>query len=313
MPRIHYFPDSADDPYQAMISLAPRAEGWIITSSQTLPRLLDALGSLGAGDVLHVCSAAGLVSEAPADAAARKAVSRFKAAAQAALGRGARLVWTVDDLATSSHPDAELEAARFLAGHAWRVLGQYRRTPEAVAPAVELRPDSYVTLRQGSYKGIYPAVPSQAEARDALGIPSGVPVVGVGRGPVDVPGVLIAADPEPSALGTWSVACDLLVAAGTGRLDRSVPVLAATFGRRCVLPSEPHLVDAYGAQAWVSWYQPGDAGSLAGAIRAALAAEDAHGEAALAFADEYTLLDMTGDYLRILTDASAPAGTGRVS
>ena len=315
MPRLHYFPDVADDPYQAMISLAPRAEGWTVAASASLARLLEALRRLGAGDVLHVTSAAGLLAEAQSGAAARRAVARFRVAVQAALDRGVRLIWTVDGLAASAHPDVELEAARFLAAHAWRVLGQYPLTPQAVAAYVGLSADSYVTLRQASYKGIYASASSRAEARAALGIPSDAPVVGIRRGTADVAGVVTAAEPVPTDLGTWCTACDLLVVAGTSPLDQSVPVLAATFGRQCVLPSEPHLLDAYGSQSWVSWYEPGDSRSLADAILAAVPAADDHRDAALAFADEYTVLDMTGDYLRILTDGAVPAvaGAGKAS
>lgn len=310
MPRIHYFPDAADDPYQAMISLAPRAEGWIVSASASVARLLEAVGGLGAGDVLHLTSTAALVEEAQSETAARKAVARFKAGAQAAVGRGVRLMWTVGGLGASAHPEVELDAARFLAAQAWRVLGQYPRIPEAVAESVDLPADAFVTLRQAGYKGIYLAPPSQAEARAALGVQSGGPLMGIRRGGADIAGVGLAAAPAAADLGVWCTACDLLVVPGSGLLDQSLPVLAATFGRRCVLPSEPYLLDAYGSQPWVSWYEPGDSRSLADAILAALQATDDDGEAAREFADEYTLLDMTGDYLRILTDGAAPASTG---
>jgi len=124
---------------------------------------------------------------------------------------------------------------------------------------------------------------------------------------------------DDAALANWVVAADLLVFPYERILNSGSVLLAATFGRPCVLPGEPHLLAQYGDQEWITFYEPGPepTAALARAITDALPTARARRAAAISFAREYATYDMAWDYLRILTaddpPQEEPAATGTVS
>jgi beta-1,4-mannosyltransferase len=73
--------------------------------------------------------------------------------------------------------------------------------------------------------------------------------------------------------------------------------LASTFGLPVLLPSFPHLVDGYGDQTWVHFYDAdGGAEALADALTA-FRASDSERRAARAHARAYTPWDMANRFL----------------
>ncbi len=61
----------------------------------------------------------------------------------------------------------------------------------------------------------------------------------------------------------WFDAADVAVLPYRRILNSGSLHLAATFGVPTVLPDEPHLRGDFGAERWIRWFRPGDAGSLA--------------------------------------------------
>lgn len=352
MPRLHVHPDLADDPYPAMVNLAARAEGWTISASATLNRLLDALARLGSGDIVHLYSLTALTGDRQSETAARRGLATFRTAAQAAIARGVRLIWTVGDPGPSDarYPEVEAEAATFLAARSWRVIQRYPEVGQVVTQLQSVPAERLVTLREPSYRGIYPPAPSVAEARAALGVAADGAVAGFACQPASGTGfhtllaaagrvagrvgglTLVVAEPVDTGaparplvrsdatgtgfsvvrtslprpeLGTVFTAADLMVFPCTGMLDAAPLLLSAGYGRPCIVPDEPHLRAAYDDQQWVRFFDPVDEASLAEAIVGMLGAVDQARAPALAFAAQYTLLDLTGQYLRILTETGS--------
>lgn len=108
---------------------------------------------------------------------------------------------------------------------------------------------------------------------------------------------------DDAELQVWFRAADLLVFPYERVLNSGSVLLAATFGRPCVLPREPHLEHELGAHDWVSFFDAsGDkAAHLAQTMRQALRTAARDGEAAAAFARTYTPYAMSRDYARLLT------------
>lgn len=111
-------------------------------------------------------------------------------------------------------------------------------------------------------------------------------------------------------IATWFAACDVMVFPYERVLNSGSVLLAATFGRPCILPAEPHLVTEYSAQPWVSFYQTGDdqAASLASAIVDALEHSAEVRASAELFASRYTTRDMAWEYVALIEElVGAPA------
>lgn len=103
-------------------------------------------------------------------------------------------------------------------------------------------------------------------------------------------------------IGTWFAAADVIVLPYRRILNAGSVLLAATFGRPCVLPAEPHLEDLYGSEPWVSFFATeGDIGqNLAVAIRLALETGTLNRKSAIEYSRRYRLQDMAWDYVEIL-------------
>jgi beta-1,4-mannosyltransferase len=114
---------------------------------------------------------------------------------------------------------------------------------------------------------------------------------------------------DDSELQVWFRAADLLVFPYERVLNSGSVLLAATFGRPCVLPREPHLEHELGEHDWVSFFDPsGDkAEHLAQTMRRALRNAARDGQTAAEFARGYTPYAMSRDYARLLTRLAAPA------
>lgn len=105
-------------------------------------------------------------------------------------------------------------------------------------------------------------------------------------------------------LSSWFSAADVIALPYRQVLNSGSVLLAATMGRACVLPDEPHLVGQYGDQPWMYFFErtQNPAVALAHTLRSALQHADESGAAARAYASEYTTLDMSRDYLHIIED-----------
>lgn len=105
-------------------------------------------------------------------------------------------------------------------------------------------------------------------------------------------------------IANWFTGCDVMVFPYERVLNSGSVLLAATFGRPCILPAEPHLVAEYGRQSWVSFYETGDrqVESLAAAITEALAHSERVRADAELFASQYTTRDMAWDYVALINE-----------
>lgn len=114
---------------------------------------------------------------------------------------------------------------------------------------------------------------------------------------------------DDADLQLWYRAADVLVLPYDRVLNSGSALLAATFGRPCILPGEPHMVGEFGDEEWVSFFTPGAGAvaSLARALHTALDGSARTGAAAETFALAYTPWQMSRDYVRILESLSAPA------
>lgn len=114
-----------------------------------------------------------------------------------------------------------------------------------------------------------------------------------------------------SELSWWFAACDVMVFPYERVLNSGSVLLAATFGRPCILPAEPHLIAEYGDEPWVTFYKTGkdNSSALARAIPEALSKGDGARESARRFASGYTTFEMAWDYVRLIEtmDASPTA------
>jgi beta-1,4-mannosyltransferase len=113
-------------------------------------------------------------------------------------------------------------------------------------------------------------------------------------------------------MSVWFSAADVMVFPYARVLNSGSLLLAATLGRPCVLPREPHLVAEFGDETWVSFYrQSGDVvANLATAVRRALVSARRTGHDATSYARRYTPYAMSRDFLRIL-DGGSPLGPTR--
>lgn len=183
MYRLHFFPSYPANPYQNMLYLGARAEGWAVASSPNLGQLVADLAGLGKGDIFHL-HWTGPITRGSTWLASRRGLLRFQRAVNAAVRRGARLVWTVHNALAhdAQNPRVEIDLARYLAATAWRIIQLNPQTRQAVAEYYDLPAEKLVTLRHASYKGFYPEAPAQFDARAALGVPPAAPAIGfVGR------------------------------------------------------------------------------------------------------------------------------------
>lgn len=113
-----------------------------------------------------------------------------------------------------------------------------------------------------------------------------------------------------SELGRWFSAADLMVFPYERILNSGSMYLAATFSRLCILPAEPHLLDEFGAEPWIRFYEAGPEGpsNLAAVIEQSLDDALSARDAARRFAEGYTTMHMAWDYVHILEGLSGISG-----
>lgn len=180
--KVVVFPRWEQNPYLTMLTLAAQADGWQITGPTMLEGLeRTAERGLVEGDVVHVHWTAPVTRPALSRAEAHDRVDRFDEALRRAHEGGAHVLWTVhNEIAHDADwPDAELRLAEVLARRADRILQLHEHTREHLAAAYDLPAERLVTLPHSSYAGIYPEVPTREAARAAVGVPQGVPTVGL--------------------------------------------------------------------------------------------------------------------------------------
>lgn len=176
------FPRWEQNPYLTMLTLAAEADGWAVTGPTMLEGLEHAAErSIEAGDVVHVHWTAPVTRPALSRAEAHDRVDRFDEALRRAGEAGAHVLWTVhNEIAHDADwPDAELRLTEVLARRADRILQLHGYTREHLAASCDLPADRLVTLPHSSYAGIYPELPDRQQARAAVGVPPGVPTVGL--------------------------------------------------------------------------------------------------------------------------------------
>lgn len=99
------------------------------------------------------------------------------------------------------------------------------------------------------------------------------------------------------AVADWLVGADVMVLPYASILNSGSMHLASTFGLPVLLPSFPHLVEQYGDQPWVHFFDAeGGAPALADAI-VAFRASDSDRRAARDYARGYTPWDMANRFL----------------
>lgn len=109
-------------------------------------------------------------------------------------------------------------------------------------------------------------------------------------------------------LASWVCAADVIALPYQRVLNSGSLLLAATFGRPVVVPSDTALASVYEGESWVHSYDadPGDVAPLAESIVGALRTATADSRAARRFARDWTPYDMSRAYLDVLeqvTDA----------
>ncbi len=99
----------------------------------------------------------------------------------------------------------------------------------------------------------------------------------------------------------WVTAADVLVFPYKKVLNSGSVLLAATFGRPCVLPADTPLHDVYRDERWVLFYgEGGEYETLEDAIASALARSAELSKAAVAFARRYSPFQMSREYVKLL-------------
>jgi beta-1,4-mannosyltransferase len=184
--RIYAFPRWNLNPYLTQLYLASEADGWEIDGCVGFDALTSAVGRgvLRRGDVLHVHWTATVTAGVASREEAMARVARFDRLLRSVREKGVHVLWTVhNELAhDTEYPEVEIAIAQSLCRHADLVIQLHDRTRAHLADSYELPADRLVTLRHSSYAGIYPSLPDRDLARDQLGVPRGVPTVGlIGR------------------------------------------------------------------------------------------------------------------------------------
>lgn len=111
----------------------------------------------------------------------------------------------------------------------------------------------------------------------------------------------------------WFRAADVVVLPYRRILNSGTLHLAATFGVPVILPDEEHLRRAFGAEEWISWFDPsGGAAALRAALapspsQAAAAAGPLPDAAALAFSHRLAPFALSERYADLLDSRLAPA------
>lgn len=108
-------------------------------------------------------------------------------------------------------------------------------------------------------------------------------------------------------LAAWFRASNVVALPYRQVLNSGSLLLAATFGRPCLIPDSPPLARVYRDESWVHTFPTdGDpAANLADLIVKVLPGTEDAERAADAYARSYTPFDMSRDYLRILDDIAA--------
>lgn len=164
---IHVLPYWDSNPYQNLLYLEARSDGWEVNALFSLEQLQHLAHSVHPGDILHVHWTTTLTDGATTHEQFLRRVREIDAALQTLQQRGGRVFWTVHNLVShdSDFPEAEFALARTLNERANTIYVLNRATAEAAAPYYNLTPAKIRLLPHGSYQGIYPSPPAREEAR----------------------------------------------------------------------------------------------------------------------------------------------------
>ncbi|MGI9823148.1 glycosyltransferase [Agromyces sp. Marseille-Q5079] len=317
--KVLVFPAWRDNPYLNLLSLAPRAAGFEFSGVTVYESLVQSVGRLESGDVLHVHWTTPILQRRRTDADAWAGLAEFTSILDDLRGRGVRIIWTVHNRLPHelAHREPEIALHRLLAERSDVIHVMAPATPQVLAEVCELPADRVRTIAHPSYLGVYGAPPARGAARAGLGLGADertVLFLGQMR-PYKGLGTLLSAmrvlaergDPVPTLLlagsataeaqaeitaalptevkavtrfefvpdaevGTWFAAADLAVFPYTSILNSGSLHLSAAFDVPVLLPGEPHLVEQFGDEPWVGFFDLADpVESMATAITDALA------------------------------------------
>jgi beta-1,4-mannosyltransferase len=322
-PSVLVFPFYATNPWSDLLYRSLRDTGYDVIPADDFDTFTSRVGTLGAGDVVHVQWTAAIADGRDA-ARGRERAARFLALVSEARSRGATLIWTVHNAIAhdATNPAVEVELARSLASMADVVHVLNPATASEVADLYQLREETTTFIPHSGYQGVYPDEVSRSEARASFGLESdAVALLHFGqsrpyRG-ADLLAEAVAAVPRGSTLRLlspgadrvpdvevqrWFRAADLTVLPYRAVLNSGATQLSATFGVPVMLPDRPALRAVYADQAWVHWFDPDAVGGLATAL-ADYRPDANEGTEAKRFAERYPPRAMS-DAFRDLVEAA---------
>ncbi|WP_162903628.1 glycosyltransferase [Leucobacter sp. wl10] len=168
------FPYWNSNPFLNILYLAIRAEsGFEVHKVVLLPDILRGLRRLRSGDIAHVHWTRTICQDAETEDEARKNLDRFTTAVQRARDRGAKLVWTVNNVVAhdARYPEVEVELNRVIADMADVVHVMAPETVDAASEYYSIPADRVVHIDHPSYVGVYGRPLERAEALERLGAP----------------------------------------------------------------------------------------------------------------------------------------------
>ncbi len=170
--RMVVFPFWTDNPYLNQLYLAPIAQGLEITRVSAFDGLLAELATLAAGDLVHLHWTGPIVQRGETEVEGRERRLTFQAAVDAAIDRGARLIWTVHNAFPHEmrYRNEELELIRFLDARASTIHVLSPSTADVVRVDYSLDESKIVSVPHSSYWGVYDQTIGRAESRALLGL-----------------------------------------------------------------------------------------------------------------------------------------------
>lgn len=170
--RILVFPFWTDNPYLNQLYLAPLTQGVTLTRVSVFEGFLAELAALGGDDLIHLHWTGPIVQRGETEDEGRSRRFAFQAAVDAAIERGARLIWTVHN--TFPHEmryrEEELELIEFLNDRAATIHVLSPSTAAVVRQEYTLDEAKIVSVPHSSYWGVYDQTVERARARSELGL-----------------------------------------------------------------------------------------------------------------------------------------------
>jgi len=174
------FPNWNTNPYLNLLFLEARARGWQISGGVRLENLLLDLEELEPGDVFHIQWTGPLTVGATSAEEYDERIDTLAAAIRKCKSRGVMVLWTVQNVLAhdTPYPQCEARLGTLLTQVADRIIVLNSNTREVALPFYDIPPEKIFHLPHCSYLGVYSGPVTSDEARDAVGIPRDVDVMG---------------------------------------------------------------------------------------------------------------------------------------